>query len=78
MSLAIVKHPRAVDDVAAVHAYLADVDLALAERFLTAVDADLERIADTPGIGSPRRFTHPDLAGLQSRGVTGFRNHLIF
>jgi len=51
----------------------------VAERFLTAFDATVERLAQIPKLGRRRRFRDPELAGLRSLKVRGrFGAHLIF
>jgi toxin ParE1/3/4 len=51
----------------------------VAGRFLTAFDATVQRLVQTPELGRPRRFRDPELAGLRSLGVKSpFAAHLIF
>jgi len=50
----------------------------LADRFLAAVERTIQRLADQPGLGHPRRFRQSELAGLHSRRVDSFPNYLIF
>jgi toxin ParE1/3/4 len=50
----------------------------LADRFVKAARATMERLAKWPGIGSPKQFKSRRLAGTRSWPVDGFPNHLIF
>jgi toxin ParE1/3/4 len=56
--------------------YIARDNLPAADRLLDAAEETFELIAETPGIGSQRKFRK--LADVRSRAVTGFRNYLIF
>jgi toxin ParE1/3/4 len=52
---------------------------AVAARYLEALKQTLEVLARHPGLGRPRRFRHPNLAGLRSYRIEPpFRKHLIF
>ena len=53
--------------------YLIEKDAeAVAERFVVAVQAAIERICEHPGIGAPKALSNPKLAGLRSWPVKGF------
>jgi toxin ParE1/3/4 len=58
--------------------YIAHDSPAMAARFRSAVYDALIRLAEMPGLGSPREYGNPELAGLRMWHVPGFRNHLIF
>jgi toxin ParE1/3/4 len=49
-----------------------------AERFLRHAESAFDDLARQPGIGSPLRLRHPDLAGLRKWRIHGFDNHLVF
>lgn len=51
----------------------------MAERFLAAFDATVERLAKVPELGRRRRFQDPELEGMRSLAIGGrFKAHLIF
>jgi len=51
----------------------------VAEDFVNAVQATLDSLAETPGLGRPRFTKWPELAGLRSFRVNRpFHRHLIF
>ncbi len=53
--------------------YLIEKDAALAaERFLDAVEAAIDAVSRTPGMGAPKLLENPLLAGLRSWPVPGF------
>ncbi len=59
--------------------YLDNADMEVAERFLTAFDVTLERLARQPRLGRLRKFRALELAGIRSFPVGGrFGVHLIF
>lgn len=76
---AVVKQPQAVIDVYRHAAYLADHGgLAVAKRFVKAVEQTIARLAESPGIGHLWESDHPRLADLRCSSVGRFRNHLVF
>lgn len=58
--------------------FLAEESPRLALRFLAAAAVTFRRLAGMPGIGSPRQFQNPRLAGVRQWRVQGFPNHLVF
>ena len=51
----------------------------VAERYLRAVSATVSRLAETPGLGRPTRFSNPVLRGLRCfPAERPFNKHLIF
>ncbi len=75
----IVLYPAAdadADRQASWFAKTAGLDLAL--RFLTALQATLDRISEYPDIGARTRFEHPAIAGCRFVPVDGFEKILIF
>lgn len=71
-------HPDVQEDVFELAHYLIDESETAARRFVDAVQQTLKRLAGAPGIGSPKEFADPVLAGLRSWRVTGFPNYLIY
>ena len=49
-----------------------------ATRVIEAAHETFESLADTPGLGRPRKFQNPKLKGVRSWRVSGFDNYLIF
>ena len=75
----VTTRPRARSDIIEQADFLEHVaDLDVAERFLDAVEASLERLASMPLLGSPLHFANPVLAGLRRWPVESFEKHLIF
>jgi len=59
--------------------YLGNAGQQVAERFLAAFDATVERLSQIPELGRPRRFRDRELTDLRSVSVRGpFGAHLIF
>jgi toxin ParE1/3/4 len=50
----------------------------VANRFLSAVNNDVRKLAEMPGMGAIREFDNPTLTDIRSWPVSGFRNYLIF
>ena len=64
-----------MDDIAN---YIARDNLNAGKRFYDAVYADIEKLGAMPGMGALREVRNPDLQGLRSWPISGFRNYLIF
>lgn len=78
MTRQVFRHTQCLDDLIEIGDYLSQQSLAVADRFLDAVEAALTLLADEPGVGTLREFSHPDLAGVRSWPIRGFENFLIF
>ena len=65
-------------DVFEIAAYIAEDNPDAGRRFLAAAEAAFLQIAQMPGIGRVRDFGHPELGGLRSWRVKGFKNYLVF
>jgi plasmid stabilization system protein ParE len=65
-------------DLVEIADYLSRTSLALAERFLDAVDQTCVAAAVMPGKGSPWQSNYPELAGSRFVKVIGFKHHLVF
>jgi len=68
----------AEEDSTAIFSRIAADNLEAADRFLHALDRELQLLSRLPGMGRKRTFRHPTLRDLRSVPVTGFRNYLIF
>jgi toxin ParE1/3/4 len=78
MSLRIVRHRKAKRDLLQAYVFIGEDNLDAAERLLRAVNDDLRRLADMPGLGPVRESDNPKLAALRFLPVTGFRKYLLF
>jgi toxin ParE1/3/4 len=78
VSLRIVRHRKAKRDLLQAYVFIGEHNLDAAERLVRAVNDDLTRIADMPGIGTVRESDDPKLTGLRFLPVTGFRKYLLF
>jgi len=58
--------------------YLEQYHPSVADRFLEEVFAAFEKLAEMPGLGSPKQFGLPELSGIRSWAVASFRNYLVF
>ena len=65
------------DILAQVAHYLDELAYEAAERFPLALREAVLQIEQQPGIGSPRKFKNPSLAGLRSWPVPGFEESRI-
>jgi toxin ParE1/3/4 len=57
----VVVHPRAVDDLAEIWAYIADDSSDQADAFVDLVDRRLQTLSRRPGLGRRRPELSPDL-----------------
>ena len=70
--------PEAREDLDQIHAYISEDNPEAADRVLEAAFSTFAGLAKMPGMGRPRAFRLPELSGLRSLRVQGFRNYLIF
>ena len=80
MSLRIVQTPDSLADVALQADYYAQQDgIALAQRFIEAIQATVRLLAVHPSVGKKTDYTHPKLAEIRFFLVRKpFGRHLIF
>ncbi len=78
MSARITRRPAARFDVLEAAATIAKDNVEAALRFADAVRETEELLAAAPGIGTPRDFAWPELAGMRSHSVKDFRKYIIF
>ena len=78
MSLRVVKHRKAKRDALRIFVYIGEQNMDAAERFLRALNDDIKKLSDMPGMGARREFTSRQLANLRSWPISGFENYLIF
>jgi len=68
---------HAEEDLTERAAYIARENPAVAQEFLDAVERAFTRLADMPGIGSPRAFQHPRLVGIRMWPVPEYPSYLV-
>lgn len=68
----------AESDVIEITGYYEERSRRVAERFVSAFQKAVERIAEHPEIGRPRKARSSHLAGLRSWPVPGFEVTLVF
>ena len=66
-----------LDDLDAIHAYIAKHNIDAADRLLKAAFDTFDLLSCTPEIGRVRKF-RGDASVLRSFGIRGYANHLIF
>ena len=72
------RRPKALLDIAEQTLWLAERSPEAARRFRAEVERTVGLLADTPGMGAPRPYRDPALAGLRMHPVRGFPEHLVF
>lgn len=71
--------PLALRDITEIAEYLeAQSGLELAQRFVSAIESDLERLCQLPDIGSPCHFQRTEAQSIRRWPVDGFERWLIF
>ncbi len=78
MTCRVVIRPRADADIDHYFLHIEQHSPDAAVRFLDAIQATFNAIAEFPDSGTPRDFVHPSLQGLRSCPIIGFPNHLLF
>ncbi|MEH2203118.1 MAG: type II toxin-antitoxin system RelE/ParE family toxin [Nostoc sp.] len=74
----IKKRPQVIRDLIDLATYIAQDNLNVSDRFLTAAEATFKQLAKTPTIGKQCQFIHPNLAGIRQISIKGFQKYLIF
>ena len=77
MRLPVFKHRKFKRDALEIFVFIGEQNLDAAERFLRALNADLTKLAEMPGMGAIRHFSDPRLKDVRSWPVTGFRDYLL-
>lgn len=70
--------PQAQSDLLERAVYLADQDLAVADRFLEATEQTVSQLLKTPKMGRLWPVHHPRLVGIRSWRIKGFVKVLLF
>jgi plasmid stabilization system protein ParE len=78
MALRVILRPEIPDDLHQIVRYLETHNLSAADRFVEAVFAAFDDLAQMPGKGSPKRMRIRRPEGIRSWWVPGFRKYLIF
>lgn len=73
----IVSDEARIDTIDIAYA-IAEDNLSASDRFVSAVGAAFQQLADIPGMGVVRDYQNPSLRGARMWPVPGFRNYLIF
>lgn len=74
----LLRREQVFEDLVNLSFYIAQDDMAAADRFLDACAASFERLTQMPYIGVERKFRNPRLDGVRMWFVQGFEKHLIF
>ncbi|MGL6075042.1 MAG: type II toxin-antitoxin system RelE/ParE family toxin [Fimbriiglobus sp.] len=75
----IIRHSDAKSDIEYYAGYFyKTASLKVMDRFLSATDDTMERLADMPGIGVPLLVPDASLQGLRHHPIKGFPKHYIF
>lgn len=65
-------------DIVAIADYLDEINQALSERFLEAVEQTCARLDNMPGLGAPYPLVNPRLQYLRHHPIRGFPNYIVF
>jgi toxin ParE1/3/4 len=78
VSKPIIRRPKAAEDVEAHAGYIAVESINSAFRFLDRVEQTIKGLSLFPTSGSPFPSRQPELAGLRTKLVKDFPNHVVF
>jgi toxin ParE1/3/4 len=78
MTRRIGRRPQALRDIVEAALYISGDNVSAAERFLDAVEATFERLAQSPLIASEYHTSNVRLQGLRVARIRGFPKHLVF
>jgi toxin ParE1/3/4 len=74
----ITRKPRVKIDLLQHFVYIGERNYDAAERFLRAAREAIHDIARMPTAGGLKHFRHPELSGIRSWPIDGFKNYVIF
>lgn len=74
----IVRRPEARDDILDAADHIAIDSLNASDRFLLTTEKAIKLLAAMPGVGTPRDYDNPALAGLRMWPIPKFPKYLIF
>lgn len=75
----IILRPAVSDDLHGIVEYLdQNTSSDIADQFVESVFRAFDRLAEMPGIGSPKQFRTRRVEHIRSWSAPGFRNYLIF
>ncbi|MFK7735846.1 MAG: type II toxin-antitoxin system RelE/ParE family toxin [Pirellulaceae bacterium] len=74
----ITRRPKAVEDVESHAMYIADGSVDAALRFLERAEQTINGLSLFPESGGPFATSAPELAGLRTKLVRDFPNHVVF
>jgi len=74
----ITRRSKAIEDVESHAMYIADGSIDAALRFLEKAQQTIQGLALFPESGAPFATSVPDLAGLRTKLVKDFPNHVVF
>jgi toxin ParE1/3/4 len=74
----IIRRPKAAEDVEHHAMYIADGSIDAALRFLERAEQTVKGLALFPASGAPFLSRNPEFAGLRSKLVKDFPNHVVF
>jgi toxin ParE1/3/4 len=78
MTPSVHRAPSARADLVEIADYLAQRSEDLSDSFLAAVEQSLATAAQMPGLGNPCEFANPELQGVRTWPVRGFKKYTIF
>ncbi len=74
----IVRRPKAAEDVESHAIYIAEGSIDAALRFLERAEQTIKGLALFPSSGAPFPSSVPKLAGMRTKLVKDFPNHVVF
>lgn len=74
----IVRRPKAADDVESHATFIAEGSIDAALRFLERAEQTIKGLALFPASGAPFPSSVPELAGMRTKLVKDFPNHVVF
>jgi toxin ParE1/3/4 len=74
----IIRRSKAAEDVEGHAMYIADGSIDAAFRFLERTEQTIKGLSLFPASGAPFPSRHPELAGVRTKLVENFPNHVVF
>ena len=74
----IIRRSKAAEDVENHASYIADGSIDAALRFLERAEQTIKGLALFPSSGAPFKSSVPELAGMRTKLVKDFPNHVVF
>jgi toxin ParE1/3/4 len=74
----VIKHPIVIRDLIELATYIADDNIDVSEKFLTAAETTFKQLGNFPQLGKSCQFSNLELVDIRQKAIKGFDRYVIF